>query len=249
MPHDEDRDDILARANALLARHRNAMDRPTEADRPAHADYALGGGVPASDDDVPLLTDVVLPVESVQPSQEPAEESAPQVDPLSEPATHSAELISRVQSQNLEHRVYQKLRATIDRQITQVMKERFMPEIGSALDTALQKITQDLKASINTMVRDSIDQSLHAKLKDLRSTVEDNEGDTSDANAVSGIMPPFSAAPATSTMELAKSFEPAAIEARWYPVWERNGYFRAGLERSNPRNYCILLPPPNVTGT
>ncbi|HYC49383.1 MAG TPA: valine--tRNA ligase [Burkholderiales bacterium] len=50
-------------------------------------------------------------------------------------------------------------------------------------------------------------------------------------------------------MELAKSFEPAAIEAHWYPLWERSGYFRAGLERSNPDNYCILLPPPNVTGT
>ncbi|MGE5522549.1 MAG: valine--tRNA ligase [Rhodospirillaceae bacterium] len=50
-------------------------------------------------------------------------------------------------------------------------------------------------------------------------------------------------------MELAKSFEPAAIEARWYPIWENSGYFKAGLDRNNPRNYCILLPPPNVTGT
>ncbi|MBI4203897.1 MAG: valine--tRNA ligase [Betaproteobacteria bacterium] len=50
-------------------------------------------------------------------------------------------------------------------------------------------------------------------------------------------------------MELAKSFEPAAIEARWYPLWEENGYFRAGLNAVNPNNYCILLPPPNVTGT
>ncbi|MBI4193797.1 MAG: valine--tRNA ligase [Betaproteobacteria bacterium] len=50
-------------------------------------------------------------------------------------------------------------------------------------------------------------------------------------------------------MELAKSFEPAAIEARWYPEWETNGYFRAGLDALNPRSYCILLPPPNITGT
>ncbi|HXF66429.1 MAG TPA: valine--tRNA ligase [Burkholderiales bacterium] len=63
-------------------------------------------------------------------------------------------------------------------------------------------------------------------------------------------MPAFSAAPpASSTMELAKSFEPAAIEARWYPIWEKNGFFRAGLDESNPRRFCILLPPPNVTGT
>ncbi|MGZ8266769.1 MAG: valine--tRNA ligase [Burkholderiales bacterium] len=62
-------------------------------------------------------------------------------------------------------------------------------------------------------------------------------------------MPPFSKAAASSPMELAKSFDPAAIEAHWYPFWEARGYFKAGLDRSNPRNYCILLPPPNVTGT
>jgi valyl-tRNA synthetase len=50
-------------------------------------------------------------------------------------------------------------------------------------------------------------------------------------------------------MELAKSFEPAEIEARWYPLWESNGYFKAGLDATKPHNYCILLPPPNVTGT
>ncbi|MFN7086403.1 MAG: valine--tRNA ligase [Burkholderiales bacterium] len=50
-------------------------------------------------------------------------------------------------------------------------------------------------------------------------------------------------------MELAKSFEPAAIESRWYPFWENSGYFKAGLDRNNPNSFCILLPPPNVTGT
>jgi len=52
-------------------------------------------------------------------------------------------------------------------------------------------------------------------------------------------------------MELTKSFEPAAIEQRWYEHWEGNGYFKAGLDRRKPEDqaYCILLPPPNVTGT
>ena len=43
-----------------------------------------------------------------------------------------------------------------------------------------------------------------------------------------------------------KSFEPAAIEARWYPRWEASGYF-APSGTGEP--YTILLPPPNVTGT
>jgi valyl-tRNA synthetase len=50
-------------------------------------------------------------------------------------------------------------------------------------------------------------------------------------------------------MELAKSFEPSAIERRWYPEWEARGYFAAGLDTSVADNFCILLPPPNVTGT
>jgi valyl-tRNA synthetase len=50
-------------------------------------------------------------------------------------------------------------------------------------------------------------------------------------------------------MELAKSFEPKDIESRWYPKWESSGYFKAGLDSSKQENFCILLPPPNVTGT
>ncbi len=50
-------------------------------------------------------------------------------------------------------------------------------------------------------------------------------------------------------MELAKSFEPADIERRWYPLWESRGYFAAGSDNAKADNFCILLPPPNVTGT
>jgi valyl-tRNA synthetase len=50
-------------------------------------------------------------------------------------------------------------------------------------------------------------------------------------------------------MELAKSFEPKDIESRWYPQWESAGHFKAGLDTSKTDNFCILLPPPNVTGT
>ncbi|HUW28535.1 MAG TPA: valine--tRNA ligase [Sulfuriferula sp.] len=49
-------------------------------------------------------------------------------------------------------------------------------------------------------------------------------------------------------MELAKSFEPRDIEQRWYQHWEQSGYFRPSMDASRPA-YCIMLPPPNVTGT
>ena len=47
--------------------------------------------------------------------------------------------------------------------------------------------------------------------------------------------------------ELAKSFEPAAIEARWAPLWEESGVFKPSLDPSRS-SFSIQLPPPNVTG-
>jgi valyl-tRNA synthetase len=49
-------------------------------------------------------------------------------------------------------------------------------------------------------------------------------------------------------MELAKAFEPRDIETRWYAQWESAGYFKPSGDATRPA-YCIMLPPPNVTGT
>ena len=43
-----------------------------------------------------------------------------------------------------------------------------------------------------------------------------------------------------------KAYQPAAIEQKWYAQWEAAGYF-APSGRGAP--YCIMIPPPNVTGT
>ncbi len=48
--------------------------------------------------------------------------------------------------------------------------------------------------------------------------------------------------------ELAKSFEPAAIESRWGPLWEAAGAYAPSLDPARP-SFSIQLPPPNVTGT
>jgi len=59
--------------------------------------------------------------------------------------------------------------------------------------------------------------------------------------------------PDTNSQELPKSFEPQAIEARWYPEWLKRGYFTAGKhvqgDANAPETFSIQLPPPNVTGT
>src|SRR5580698_8575465 len=45
-------------------------------------------------------------------------------------------------------------------------------------------------------------------------------------------------------------YQPGAVEARIYKEWEDKGAFRAGRpERAKAEPYCIVIPPPNVTGS
>jgi valyl-tRNA synthetase len=47
-----------------------------------------------------------------------------------------------------------------------------------------------------------------------------------------------------------KTYQPSAVEGRVYAGWEEAGAFRAGRpERRAARPYCIVIPPPNVTGS
>ena len=43
-----------------------------------------------------------------------------------------------------------------------------------------------------------------------------------------------------------KTYNPDAIEQRWYQQWEQNGEFKPSGEVTP---YAIMLPPPNVTGS
>jgi valyl-tRNA synthetase len=45
-------------------------------------------------------------------------------------------------------------------------------------------------------------------------------------------------------------YQPGAVEARIYKAWEDAGAFRAGRpERAKAEPYCVVIPPPNVTGS
>ena len=47
-----------------------------------------------------------------------------------------------------------------------------------------------------------------------------------------------------------KTYQPGAVETRIYEAWEKAGAFRAGRpERAKAEPYCIVIPPPNVTGS
>ena len=45
-----------------------------------------------------------------------------------------------------------------------------------------------------------------------------------------------------------KRYEPEEIEKRWYDFWLEKGYFKAESKSDKP-SYCIVIPPPNVTGS
>ncbi len=43
-----------------------------------------------------------------------------------------------------------------------------------------------------------------------------------------------------------KSYDPKSIEVDWYNRWEKSNYFSP---KGKGTPYCIMLPPPNVTGS
>jgi len=48
--------------------------------------------------------------------------------------------------------------------------------------------------------------------------------------------------------EIADRYDPTSVEPHWYAVWEERGYFHA--DAASPKKpYCIVIPPPNVTGS
>ncbi len=50
-----------------------------------------------------------------------------------------------------------------------------------------------------------------------------------------------------STPDLPKQYDPQDAQRRWYELWVSKGYFHADPASDKPP-YCIVIPPPNVTG-
>jgi len=48
--------------------------------------------------------------------------------------------------------------------------------------------------------------------------------------------------------ELAKTYEAKLVDDKWYQFWKKQGFFKAD-STSSKQPYCIVMPPPNVTGS
>ena len=49
-------------------------------------------------------------------------------------------------------------------------------------------------------------------------------------------------------MDIPKAFEPSRIEDKWYKFWEERNLFKPTFDK-NKKPFCMVIPPPNVTGT
>ena len=47
--------------------------------------------------------------------------------------------------------------------------------------------------------------------------------------------------------DISSRYQPQKTEEKWYKFWEENGFFEAEADRGK-LPYCIVIPPPNVTG-
>ena len=53
----------------------------------------------------------------------------------------------------------------------------------------------------------------------------------------------------TNDNEIPSVYNPQAIEKKWYEFWVKKDYFKAKLSFDKEKNYSIVMPPPNVTGS
>jgi len=44
-------------------------------------------------------------------------------------------------------------------------------------------------------------------------------------------------------------YNPRAVEEKWYKFWLEKNYFKAKIQFDKEKNYSIVIPPPNVTGS
>ncbi len=115
-------------------------------------------------------------------------------------------------------------------QLEALLREKFAPQPEALWQSTWKEVRNNLSSLVRTHI------STH---QDTTTTAQPAVPDVPTQHNITARM---------DSMELAKSFEPQAIEAYWYPQWEAAGHFQAGMQSGKPA-YCIMLPPPNVTGT
>jgi valyl-tRNA synthetase len=116
--------------------------------------------------------------------------------------------------------------------------ETLMNDVKQAVGENMQQAFAELKADVVAEIkREVIDSMGHAGLGAVTASMQNpilTPSTTAEPKQV----------PIKTSME--KTYDPHAIESNRYEHWESAGYFQP---RGNGEPYCIMLPPPNVTGS
>jgi len=197
---------------------------------------------PASDilTNLPVLTDVIEDDLGIPVLNEDTVESAPADDiPVAEPVASEPSPPAQPSPEELFRLLEPRLHAWL--------QEYLSTQVGPLSAAVLKQVLEQLPAAQAERVSTAASDQVTAPAPTVAPPAA-----VPATTSQSAIIPPLFATPqpnrSPSTMELAKSFEPQSIESRWYPAWENAGYFKSRIAANKP-GYCIMLPPPNVTGT
>jgi len=218
-------------------------------------------------DDIPILTEVVDEDIDIPTLTEIIVDEVPELIAQAAPLIPICDAIPAPEPDTLSDVECERIVALITPQLEKILHDK----LAGKFEALWQEAWHETQASLPGLIRAQLE--VHPAppepaLAEFTTVATDSTGSTSAAFADSGlpafgIIAPLSETlemsesnmselisheSSTITPELAKSFEPKAIEASWYPKWENAGYFHATTDENKPA-YCIMLPPPNVTGT
>jgi len=123
------------------------------------------------------------------------------------------------------------------------------PAAGAPIDRTLLFLG-DLELRLTTPSTTTPDELVHNACRELEALLLEQVSDRLRAELpalVRGSWTSTSTAPAASTEgPMDKGYSPRDIESRLYATWEAAGWFAPA---GSGAPYCIMIPPPNVTGT
>ena len=141
-----------------------------------------------------------------------------------------------------------KMQNNSNTELQHTIAQQIETSVSSAIHASLHQMTDALKNDIRT--------EINAQIREIVQSILIEKG--LDKNS----KPPLLSIPGTDhrveptnltinthekdTME--KTYNPNTMEQRWYDTWEQHGYFKPD-STSTATPYCIMIPPPNVTGT
>ena len=156
-------------------------------------------------------------------------------------------------SPNLEEIIYTEIRKA-----TSNVQNAILKEVNAQLELTLQTLNQVEGINLDNKSQNAKSASEQTNDQETEKVIE-----TEKQEAVSAITAAVVTSVASNSIaeqavqdqpqampldaeSMEKTYNPHAIEERWYHQWEEKDHFKASGE-GEP--YCIMLPPPNVTGS